>query len=103
MIYKACAELGVWPLSRVVKVDDALAGIGEGNAAGAFTVGVASGNELGLSLEALQALSPSERARRVESVRQALRSAGADLVIDSVAELVPALERATQHMPRQLA
>jgi len=52
------------------------------------TVGVASGNELGLSLEALQALSPSERARRVESVRQALRSAGADLVIDSVAELV---------------
>jgi phosphonoacetaldehyde hydrolase len=23
MIYKACAELGVWPLSRVVKVDDA--------------------------------------------------------------------------------
>jgi phosphonoacetaldehyde hydrolase len=39
MIYKACAELGVWPLSRVVKVDDAEAGIAEGKAAGAFTVG----------------------------------------------------------------
>ncbi len=26
MIYKACAELGVWPLSRVVKVDDSEAG-----------------------------------------------------------------------------
>ncbi len=30
MIYKACAELGVWPLSRVVKVDDAEVGIAEG-------------------------------------------------------------------------
>jgi phosphonoacetaldehyde hydrolase len=50
MIYKACAELGVWPLSRVVKVDDAEAGIGEGRAAGCFTVGVsASGNATGLS------------------------------------------------------
>ena len=39
MIYKACAELGVWPLSRVVKVDDAEAGIAEGKAAGVFTVG----------------------------------------------------------------
>ena len=64
MIYKACAELGVWPLSRVVKVDDAEVGIAEGKAAGAFTVGVASGNALGLSLEALQALPPSERAAR---------------------------------------
>lgn len=93
MIYKTCAELGVWPLSRVVKVDDAEVGIAEGKAAGAFTVGVASGNTLGLSLEALQALSSSERRRRIESARQALLSANADLVIDSVADLVPALEK----------
>ena len=96
MIYKACAELGVWPLSRVVKVDDAEVGIAEGKAAGAFTVGVASGNALGLSLEALQALSPSERASRIDSARQALLGAGADLVIDSVADLVPALEQANR-------
>ncbi|HLN50145.1 MAG: phosphonoacetaldehyde hydrolase [Steroidobacteraceae bacterium] len=96
MIYKACAELGVWPLSRVVKVDDAEVGIAEGKAAGAFTVGVASGNALGLSLEALQALSPSERASRIDSARQALLAAGADLVIDSVADLVPALEQANR-------
>jgi phosphonoacetaldehyde hydrolase len=96
MIYKACAELGVWPLSRVVKVDDAEVGIGEGNAAGAFTVGVASGNAVGLSLQAFQALSPSERDSRLKSARDALLGAGADLVIDSVADLVPALERAIQ-------
>jgi phosphonoacetaldehyde hydrolase len=94
MIYKACAELGVWPLSRVVKVDDATVGIAEGKAAGAFTVGVASGNTLGLSLEALQALPSHERDNRLESARQALRSAGADLVVDSIADLVPALEAA---------
>jgi phosphonoacetaldehyde hydrolase len=96
MIYKACAEMGVWPLSRVVKVDDAEVGIAEGKAAGAFTVGVASGNAVGLSLPAFQALSQSERDSRVTSARAALLGAGADLVIDSVADLVPALERATQ-------
>ena len=94
MIYKACAELGVWPLSRVVKVDDAEAGIAEGKAAGAFTVGVASGNALGLSLDSLLALSSSERNLRIDAAHQALLGAGADIVIDSVADLVPALERA---------
>jgi len=93
MIYKACAELGVWPLSRVVKVDDAEVGIAEGKAAGAFTVGVASGNALGLSLEAFQALSPVARAAHLETARRTLRTAGPDLVIDSVSELLPALER----------
>lgn len=92
MIYKACADLGVWPLNRVVKVDDAEVGIAEGKAAGAFTVGVASGNSLGLSLEALEALSPGERAHRMEVARLTLHTAGADLVVDSVADLVPALE-----------
>jgi phosphonoacetaldehyde hydrolase len=93
MIYKACAELGVWPLSRVVKVDDAEAGIAEGKSAGAFTVGVASGNALGLSLSALQALTPPERVRQIAEARRALLSAGADLAIDSVADLIPALEQ----------
>ena len=93
MIYKACVDLGVWPLNRVVKVDDAEVGIAEGKSAGAFTVGVASGNALGLSLEALEALLPAERSRRIEAARRALRAAGADLVLDSVADLVAALER----------
>jgi phosphonoacetaldehyde hydrolase len=93
MIYKACADLGVWPLSRVIKVDDAEGGIAEGKAAGAFTVGVASGNTLGLSREALQALPASERDTRLAAARQALRDVGADLVIDSVASLVVELER----------
>jgi phosphonoacetaldehyde hydrolase len=92
MIYKACAELGVWPLSRVVKVDDAEAGIAEGRAAGCFTVGVAvSGNSVGLSQAALAGLSPGERAALLGAAVAKLSAAGADLVIDTVADLVPAL------------
>jgi phosphonoacetaldehyde hydrolase len=99
MIYKACAELGVWPLSRVVKVDDAEAGIAEGRAAGAFTVGVASGNLVGLSYAALHALPATERDHRLAAAREALITAGADIAIDSVADLVPALERAASASP----
>jgi phosphonoacetaldehyde hydrolase len=94
MIYKACAELGVWPLARVVKVDDAEAGIAEGRAAGCFTVGVsASGNGIGLSRSEFAALDPAERGRRLASAEASLKAAGADLVIETVADLIPALNR----------
>jgi phosphonoacetaldehyde hydrolase len=96
MIYKACAELGVWPLSRVVKVDDAEAGVAEGKAAGAFTVGVMSGNQIGLSYEAFHALPAPERSSRLQAARQSLLAAGADIVIESVADLIPALDRSKQ-------
>ena len=99
MIYKACAELGVWPLSRVVKVDDAEVGIAEGKAAGVFTVGVASGNCIGLPFEALQALATPERVSFLDAARRELLDAGADLVIDFISELVPALERVSQRVP----
>lgn len=93
MIYKACAELGVWPLSRVVKVDDSESGIAEGRAAGAFTVGVAaSGNAVGLALDAFQALDDADRARRLGLARDALTAAGADAVVDSVADLPELLQ-----------
>lgn len=96
MIYKACAELGVWPLSRVVKVDDAEAGVAEGRAAGCFTIGLAaSGNGVGLSETALAALPPLEREGRLAEVRASMMAAGADLVIDTVADLMPALKAAS--------
>ena len=100
MIYKTCVDLGVWPLSRVVKVDDAEAGIAEGKAAGAFTVGVASGNALGLPLKTLQAMPASEQTARLAAAREVLLAAGADLAIDSVADLLPALEGATANLSR---
>lgn len=92
MIYKACVDLGVWPLSRVIKVDDAEAGVAEGRAAGCFTIGVAaSGNGMGLTRSALAALDPGERSARLAGVAASLKAAGADLVIDTVADLMMAL------------
>jgi phosphonoacetaldehyde hydrolase len=93
MIYKACVDLGVWPLSRVVKVDDAEAGVAEGRAAGAFTVGIASGNLVGLPLDVFQALPRAAQAQRLQSAGEKLLLKGADIVIESVADLVPALQR----------
>ena len=96
MIYKACADLGVWPLSRVVKVDDSETGVEEGRNAGCFTIGLsASGNGVGLSREALAGLSAEDRATRLARVEEQLKSAGADLVIETVADLIPALSKAS--------
>ena len=97
MIYKACADLGVWPLSRVVKVDDTEAGVAEGRAAGCFTVGVsASGNTVGLSQAALLALPPPDRAARLAAAERSLQAAGADVVIETVAQLIAVLRSAAQ-------
>lgn len=93
MLWKALVDLGVWPASACVKVDDATVGIGEGKAAGAWTVGLAaSGNGVGLDRASLQDLPEDDRAARTAHAAADLRAAGADYVIDSVAGLWPVLE-----------
>jgi phosphoglycolate phosphatase-like HAD superfamily hydrolase len=47
---------------------------------------------MGLSLEAYQALDPTDRDDRLAKVRASLMAAGADLVIDSVDDLIGALQ-----------
>lgn len=90
MMWYAMAKLGVWPAATVVKVDDTAPGIGEGRAAGTWTVGIAlTGNAAGLSAEELAALPTAERAHLRD---QAARELGdADLVVDSIAELPQAI------------
>lgn len=94
MMWHAMARLGVWPAYRVVKVDDTAPGIGEGVAAGTWTIGIAlAGNTLGLSAEELAALAPAARnAARLDAAAM-FAAAGADLVIDSIAELPQAVAR----------
>jgi len=92
MVWQALIALDAWPAWRCVKVDDAEVGIAEGRAAGAWTVGVsASGNGVGLGLDAFESLPRSERAARVALAAAALDAAGADYVVDSVAQLGPVL------------
>lgn len=93
MMYRTMADLGVYPPSAIVKVDDTAPGIEEGLAAGTWTVGVtASGNEVGLSLEEWLALPPADRRVRADRAGDLLRRAGAHYLIDTVAELAPVID-----------
>jgi phosphonoacetaldehyde hydrolase len=101
MMWKVMVELGVWPASACIKVDDAEVGIAEGRAAGAWTVGVAaSGNRVGLSIEAFEALAVGDRQARLGAAKASLAAAGADFVIDTVADLPPVLETIAERLAR---
>ncbi len=93
-MYKCFLDLMVHPASAVIKVDDTEPGIAEGVAAGCVTVGLTlSGNEAGLTVDELAALSPAERKALHERVATKLIAAGADHVIGTVAELPALIER----------
>ena len=87
-MYQSMVDLGVFPVSAVVKVDDTAPGIAEGVAAGCPTVGIAlSGNHVGLTVEELAAASEADIAEHRASATKMLKDAGADYVIDTVADL----------------
>lgn len=93
-IYQCMVDLCVYPSSAIIKVDDTEPGIGEGVAAGCLTVGVAlSGNFVGRTHEELAAMTDAEIAVLRDHAAAKLLAAGADHVIDSVADLPQLLER----------
>lgn len=93
-MYRCFIELDVWPAQAVLKVDDTVPGIAEGVAAGCPTVGLAlSGNEAGLTPEEFATLSEADKAPIRERSTRVLKEAGADHVIDTVADLMPLLKR----------
>lgn len=101
MMYRCFADLGVWPPSTVVKVDDTGVGIEEGLHAGTWAVGLAvSGNAMGLTLGEWNALSPEAQAQRSAAASQKLWDAGAHYVIDTVADLLPVITEIEQRMQR---
>jgi phosphonoacetaldehyde hydrolase len=90
MMWYAMAKLGVWPAATVVKVDDTAPGIGEGKAAGTWTIGIAlTGNVVGLSATELATLSAQDRDQLRRQAAVELRDA--DMVIDSIANLPHAI------------
>ena len=96
-MYKCFVDLGVYPPSCVMKVDDTEPGIGEGVAAGCITVGVAlSGNYVAKTPEELARLSDEEISALREAAAAKLRAAGADHVIDTVADLPKLIETLAQ-------
>ena len=100
MMYRCMADLGVYPPQAIIKVDDTTPGIAEGIAIGAITVGLTlTGNLVGLSEEALAALSDTEKDNLHNTHAKTLKSAGADHVLRSVAELPALIDKlmADQH------
>ncbi len=94
MIWQALATLGVWPTSACIVVDDAPVGVAAGVNAGTWTVGVAaSGNGVGLSLEAFETLDASAQATALAPAVGAFMEQRADFVIASVADLPLVLPR----------
>lgn len=81
-------ELGVTAVQACVKVDDTTTGIEEGLNAGMWTVAVvASGNAVGLTEGALNALNDNERTHRLAQGARVMAQSGAHYVIDSIQEL----------------
>jgi len=101
MMWHTMAALGAWPAYAVVKVDDTPPGIGEGVNAGTWTVGLAlTGNICGLSAAELAALPEAGRAPVRVRAEAEMRAAGADLVIDSIADLPAALAEIQSRLAR---
>ncbi|MEZ5844944.1 MAG: phosphonoacetaldehyde hydrolase [Hyphomicrobiaceae bacterium] len=94
MMYKCFVDLVVYPPAAVIKVDDTAPGIAEGVAAGCVTVGVAlSGNAVGKAPEEIAAMPAAELDVLRRSAAAQLRAAGADHVIDTIADLPSLIDR----------
>ena len=93
MIFRAMEALRVYPPSAVMKVGDTVPDVGEGLAAGAWSVGVVrSSSEVGCTAREWAALPPPEQHRRSASCRAKLLAAGAHAAVDTLAELPAVLD-----------
>ncbi len=94
MVLRNILELDVSPVQSVVKVDDTLTGIEEGLNAGCWAVGLAiSGNEVGVQLDEWEAFPDDIRQKHRDRIYPTMYQRGAHYVVDSIADLVPCLER----------
>jgi phosphonoacetaldehyde hydrolase len=93
MIFRIMEALRVFPPAAVVKVGDTVPDIGEGLAAGAWSVGVVrSSSEVGCTAEEWAALPSPEQQRRSASCRAKLLAVGSHSVVDTLAELPAVLD-----------
>lgn len=93
MALQNAKDLAVSCVQACVKIDDTAVGIEEGLNAGMWTVAVAvSGNQVGLSQSAWEALTDAEQDQHRQRAHQALSQSGAHYVIDSVNDLPEVLE-----------
>jgi phosphonoacetaldehyde hydrolase len=93
MCFRNAMELGVYPMSAMVKVGDTIKDVHEGLNAGMWTVAVTeSGNEMGLAHADVLALTAPERARRLRAIEERMTAAGAHFVIEDIRGLPPVID-----------
>ncbi|MDR2982030.1 MAG: phosphonoacetaldehyde hydrolase [Puniceicoccales bacterium] len=85
MIFENARRLGTFPLSSFIKIGDTVADVQEGVNAQTWVIGLTlSGNEVGLSEEDLQQLSPSDTKAKRAAAQKRLLDAGAHYTADGI-------------------
>ncbi|KAF1305166.1 phosphonoacetaldehyde hydrolase [Enterococcus saccharolyticus] len=88
MIFRILEHFGTLSVKNAVKIGDTISDIEEGKNAGLFSIGLIEGSSLaGYSFEEYQQLSEVERQELYDKVRKEYLDAGADVVIETLAEL----------------
>lgn len=94
MIYENMRKFNVYPPKCVVKVGDTVMDILEGKNAGVWSVGVLDGSsEVGLSKEEMTSPDIDKINKCRETAKQKYEEAGADFIIDSIADLPDLIEK----------
>ncbi len=93
MCYQNAIGLQAYPFESMIKIGDTLSDIMEGLNAGMWTIGVTqSGNELGLSSDQVQDLTPEDLDHRLAAIESRFREAGAHYVVRGIWECLPVIE-----------
>lgn len=101
LCWRAAEALGAWPHWACVKVGDTTVDMEAGRNAGFWCVGVTlTGSLVGLSEEELAALPAEEQDRLHHAAADALRRAGAHLVLRSAADLPAAVVEIEDRLAR---
>ncbi|MCP4379719.1 MAG: phosphonoacetaldehyde hydrolase [bacterium] len=99
MCLRNAETLGVYPVEAIVKIGDTLPDIEEGLNAGMWTIGLAkTGNEVGLNEREIAELSKDELEYRLERAYTRMHQTGAHYVVDSIADVLPVLDRINQRL-----
>jgi len=102
MIYQNLIELEIYPPRAAVKVGDTLSDVREARNAGVWSVAVVMGSsELGLSAAEAERMPEQELQTRVRQVRERFAEAGADYVIDTMAELPAVIEELERRLGKE--
>lgn len=96
-------KLGINDVANCIKFDDSAPGITEGLRAGMWSIGIAlTGNAVGLTELEWQTLTPEQQLELKQKAYTELYAAGAHLVVDSLAEAIPAIQQIMARRARSL-